>query len=232
MGKPIFPDPEELKLTETLDNPIKPELKMPHSSVSNIKDPLLDDTLDLDKLLEMDLGETPSFTPPKPAAPKAPIEPEVSVPQYEAPKPNPNIHENEKPVSSKAYEVFEDQVSEQISEKIAAKSSEEDLFSKLDTVTPVSHKPDTNFDLIKMDLSPAAKEQKSSSDSVFSGITVTIGRDEIMKMLGNAIDKTFLEKAVKEVLAQNMREIVQAVVPAIAEKFIKEEIEKLKDEGE
>ncbi|MDE7169688.1 MAG: hypothetical protein K2N67_05780, partial [Mucispirillum sp.] len=64
----------------------------------------------------------------------------------------------------------------------------------------------------------------------FGGITVTISRDEIMSMLGNAIDKHFLEEAVKEVLARNMQDIVRNIVPAIAEKYIKEEIERLKND--
>ena len=64
----------------------------------------------------------------------------------------------------------------------------------------------------------------------FGGITVTISRDEIMAMLGNAIDKSFLEEAVKEVIAANMKDIVRNIVPAIAEKYIKEEIERLKND--
>lgn len=64
----------------------------------------------------------------------------------------------------------------------------------------------------------------------FGGITVTISRDEIIAMLGNAIDKHFLEEAVKEVIASNMKEIVRNIVPAIAEKYIKEEIERLKND--
>lgn len=87
---------------------------------------------------------------------------------------------------------------------------------------------DNNFGLIQMDATPSTSN-KNNDDNILSGITVTISKNEIMKMLGSAIDKHFLEKAVQDVLAQNMREIVRAIVPAIAEKFIKEEIEKLKD---
>ncbi len=73
-------------------------------------------------------------------------------------------------------------------------------------------------------------EAYSPDSNRFGGITVTISRDEIMAMLGNAIDKTFLEEAVKEVIAANMKEVVRNVVPAIAEKYIKEEIERLKND--
>ena len=75
-----------------------------------------------------------------------------------------------------------------------------------------------------------AQEYKVESSDRFGGITVTISRDEIMKMLGNAIDKYFLEEAVKEVIAANMKDIVRNIVPAIAEKYIKEEIERLKND--
>ena len=51
-----------------------------------------------------------------------------------------------------------------------------------------------------------------------------------MAMLGNAIDKHFLEESVKEIIASNMKEIVRNIVPAIAEKYIKEEIERLKSD--
>ncbi|MBQ3034410.1 MAG: hypothetical protein IJD28_08510, partial [Deferribacterales bacterium] len=69
-----------------------------------------------------------------------------------------------------------------------------------------------------------------SSLPLGSGITITIGREEILSILGRAIDKTILEEAIKEVLAKNMEEIVRAVVPAMAEKYIKAEIERLKND--
>ena len=75
-----------------------------------------------------------------------------------------------------------------------------------------------------------AQEYKEDNTGRFGGITVTISRDEIMSMLGNAIDKYFLEEAVKEVIAANMKDIVRNIVPAIAEKYIKEEIERLKND--
>lgn len=75
-----------------------------------------------------------------------------------------------------------------------------------------------------------AQEYKEDTTGRFGGITVTISRDEIMSMLGNAIDKYFLEEAVKEVIAANMKDIVRNIVPAIAEKYIKEEIERLKND--
>ena len=75
-----------------------------------------------------------------------------------------------------------------------------------------------------------AQEYKADTSDRFGGITVTISRDEIMRMLGNAIDKYFLEEAVKEVIAANMKDIVRNIVPAIAEKYIKEEIERLKND--
>lgn len=75
-----------------------------------------------------------------------------------------------------------------------------------------------------------AEEYSPEKSGRFGGITVTISRDEIIAMLGNAIDKHFLEEAVKEVIASNMKEIVRNIVPAIAEKYIKEEIERLKND--
>lgn len=75
-----------------------------------------------------------------------------------------------------------------------------------------------------------AEEYSPETSGRFGGITVTISRDEIIAMLGNAIDKHFLEEAVKEVIASNMKEIVSNIVPAIAEKYIKEEIERLKND--
>ncbi len=75
-----------------------------------------------------------------------------------------------------------------------------------------------------------AEEYSPGTSGRFGGITVTISRDEIIAMLGNAIDKHFLEEAVKEVIASNMKEIVSNIVPAIAEKYIKEEIERLKND--
>lgn len=75
-----------------------------------------------------------------------------------------------------------------------------------------------------------AEEYSPETSGRFGGITVTISRDEIIAMLGNAIDKHFLEEAVKEVIASNMKEIVRNIVPAIAEKYIKEEIERLKND--
>ena len=75
-----------------------------------------------------------------------------------------------------------------------------------------------------------AEEYSPETSGRFGGITVTISRDEIMAMLGNAIDKHFLEESVKEIIASNMKEIVRNIVPAIAEKYIKEEIERLKSD--
>lgn len=75
-----------------------------------------------------------------------------------------------------------------------------------------------------------AEEYSPGTSGRFGGITVTISRDEIIAMLGNAIDKHFLEEAVKEVIASSMKEIVSNIVPAIAEKYIKEEIERLKND--
>lgn len=74
------------------------------------------------------------------------------------------------------------------------------------------------------------KTTEPVTQSNFGGISINISREEIMAMLGNAIDKHFLEEAVKEVLAANMKDIVKNIVPAIAEKYIKEEIERLKND--
>lgn len=162
----------------------------------------MDDTLDLDELLHMDLTENKKTGPADTLSAKSTVEED---PDF--------FNANDVDTHEKAY-------GEEKAE-IPAHASAPD--KKILEEAP--------FDLIQMHSVPAANENINMGDNIFSGITVTISKEEIMKMLGNAIDKHFLEKAVQEVLAQNMREIVRAVVPSIAEKFIKEEIEKLK-EGE
>ena len=100
----------------------------------------------------------------------------------------------------------------------------------------VEHNQQDNLGLIETKLSEneikEAETYNIDNKNRFGGITVTISRDEIMAMLGTAIDKSFLEEAVREVIAENMKEVVRNVVPAIAEKYIKEEIERLKNDEE
>lgn len=62
------------------------------------------------------------------------------------------------------------------------------------------------------------------------GLTINISREEIVAMLGSAIDKRLLEETIKDVLARNIEEIVRNIVPAMAEKYIKAEIERLKND--
>lgn len=80
-------------------------------------------------------------------------------------------------------------------------------------------------EVIKEQSNPVVSQGIQSN---IGGITVTISREEIISMLGSAIDRHVLESAVKEVIAKNMQEIVRNIVPSIAEKYIKEEIERLK----
>ncbi len=100
-----------------------------------------------------------------------------------------------------------------------------------ETVLPVQ-KDEVHQEPAKMQQTEVKQAEEYSPETTgrFGGITVTISRDEIIAMLGNAIDKHFLEEAVKEVIASNMKEIVSNIVPAIAEKYIKEEIERLKND--
>lgn len=162
----------------------------------------MDDTLDLDELLNMDLTENNKTGSANTLSAKNTAEED---PDF---------------FKAKDADAYEKAYAEEKAEMPAHASAPDEKILE-----------DAPFDLIKMDSVPASNENINIGDNIFSGITVTISKEEIMKMLGNAIDKHFLEKAVQEVLAQNMREIVRAVVPSIAEKFIKEEIEKLK-EGE
>ena len=69
-------------------------------------------------------------------------------------------------------------------------------------------------------------EEKAS----LGGLTINISREEIVAILGSAIDKRLLEETIKDVLARNIEEIVRNIVPAMAEKYIKAEIERLKND--
>ncbi len=106
-----------------------------------------------------------------------------------------------------------------------ADNQEEKVTSFDDNIPVKSVAADNNQTDVK-----EAETYSPDNNNRFGGITVTISRDEIIAMLGNAIDKSFLEEAVKEVIAANMKEVVRNVVPAIAEKYIKEEIERLKND--
>lgn len=194
---------------EPIDDIFNNHTKTPENTPS-----IMDETLDLDKLLEMDMSElstTPSVNLTTPAEHQDFL-----------------TEETETAIDK----IDDDPLFSESAEQDFAIKPEDDIFAFGATEMVKKEKltekiDDADFDLVQMDApSPASKEH---DNSILSGITVTISKEEIMKMLGNALDKQFLEQAVQEVLAQNMREIVRAVVPAIAEKFIKEEIEKLKD---
>ena len=66
--------------------------------------------------------------------------------------------------------------------------------------------------------------------SLPGGLTINISREEIVAMLGSAIDRHLLEETIKDVLARNIEEIVRNIVPSMAEKYIKAEIERLKND--
>lgn len=139
----------------------------------------------------------------------------------------PLIEEN---MEETAEEVTEDAPAEETSFDMAEAKSEDMAVSEEpvieETILPVEKE--------EVQQEPAninqAEESSSETTGRFGGITVTISRDEIIAMLGNAIDKHFLEESIKEIIASNMKEIVRNIVPAIAEKYIKEEIERLKSD--
>lgn len=139
----------------------------------------------------------------------------------------PLIEEN---MEETAEEVTEDAPAEETSFDMAEAKSEDMAVSEEpvieETILPVEKE--------EVQQEPAninqAEESSPETTGRFGGITVTISRDEIISMLGNAIDKHFLEESIKEIIASNMKEIVRNIVPAIAEKYIKEEIERLKSD--
>lgn len=115
----------------------------------------------------------------------------------------------------------------QSNEELQAEENKQEEVHNESIVAPVVNAVENKAGAQEVKQAEAYKEETSGR---FGGITVTISRDEIMSMLGNAIDKYFLEEAVKEVIAANMKDIVRNIVPAIAEKYIKEEIERLKND--
>ena len=131
-----------------------------------------------------------------------------------------------------AEEVTEDAPAEETSFDMAEAKSEDMAVSEEpvieETILPVEKEEVQNE---PANINQAEeKEINPETTGRFGGITVTISRDEIIAMLGNAIDKHFLEESIKEIIASNMKEIVRNIVPAIAEKYIKEEIERLKSD--
>lgn len=176
-----------------------------------------DDSLDLDTLLNMDLSK-PSQAPLNRRV--SDFKTETSSPQARKPASIESVDDDFFMVPPSAADV-----------------DDEDPFAGIDNISSTNieefkEHEETHFDVVEAEHTKSTKIQNNIENNVLSGITVTISKEEIMKMIGNALDRDFLEKAVQGVLAQNMREIVRSVVPAIAEKFIKEEIEKLKDEDE
>lgn len=154
-----------------------------------------------------------------------------------------NIQEETSPIEEHMEEVMpeiQEQVEEEMpvsfdmTEEVKAENTEtvnEEPYIE-ETVLPIEQEENNkqmaaNINQVEV---KQAEEYSPEKSGRFGGITVTISRDEIIAMLGNAIDKHFLEEAVKEVIASNMKEIVRNIVPAIAEKYIKEEIERLKND--
>ena len=88
-------------------------------------------------------------------------------------------------------------------------------------------------------ISIIAKESKKRKDSLVE--YEKSGREDLINEIKEEIDilteylpkqLSFeeVEAIVKEVIAANMKDIVRNIVPAIAEKYIKEEIERLKND--
>lgn len=141
----------------------------------------------------------------------------------------PAAENDNEPLSEETAEKnTEEALAEEISFDMAEDKSEDMAVNEEpvieETVLPVQKEEIQNTEVKQ------AEEYSPETSGRFGGITVTISRDEIMAMLGNAIDKHFLEESVKEIIASNMKEIVRNIVPAIAEKYIKEEIERLKSD--
>ena len=176
----------------------------------------------------------------------------VEIPVEEAPAERFDISDEEPVQSEEMQENAQDEISAETAEEpvdtadeksveymeTAAENDDESLSEETaEKNTEEAPAEETSFDMAEdkseymaVNEEPVIEEYSPETSGRFGGITVTISRDEIMAMLGNAIDKHFLEESVKEIIASNMKEIVRNIVPAIAEKYIKEEIERLKSD--
>ena len=102
--------------------------------------------------------------------------------------------------------------------------------------TPIAEEiPETAADDVpvvtqKDDYAPKKAAALPEEKAPLGGLTINISREEIVAMLGSAIDRRLLEETIKDVLARNIEEIVRNIVPAMAEKYIKAEIERLKND--
>ena len=72
-------------------------------------------------------------------------------------------------------------------------------------------------------------DDKTQSDTS-KDINFNISKDEIYSILANSLSKKFLQESIKDILSDHIKELVRDVIPTIAEKYIKEEIERLKSD--
>ncbi len=72
-------------------------------------------------------------------------------------------------------------------------------------------------------------DDKSQPDTS-ADINFNISKEEIYTILANSLSKKFLQESIKDILSDHIKELVRDVIPTIAEKYIKEEIERLKSD--
>ena len=125
--------------------------------------------------------------------------------------------------------VEEEQVDIPVTEEVVSEGIDQGIPAAVENIDEACE-PVEVIASVEQPVSSSVVENKQADNTNVSGITINISRDEILSMLGNALDKQFLEEAVKEIIANNMKEIVKNVVPRIAEKHIREELERLKND--
>lgn len=247
---PVLDSPEMAKSIETnmnddedmeaLNNLIVDNTEMvvpPVKEVASVPDEVSDDYIMYDNLKEGHIGD--EFVSQVPDFPEGDVD-------DSAENKEDSFNSVSEPVQEESL-LSEDKSSDDIEEV----SSKEDEKEEVPEIELPERDDNLDFSSLVVDTSEEEKKEDVSSESGLSvsnsvspdnvynnssevrntnvgGITVTISRDEIMSMLGSAIDKHLLESAVKEVIAKNMQEIVRNIVPSIAEKYIKEEIERIK----
>ena len=84
---------------------------------------------------------------------------------------------------------------------------------------------DTLLDTEEISFIDDKNQSESSAD-----INFNISKDEIYSILANSLSKKFLQESIKDILSDHIKELVRDVIPTIAEKYIKEEIERLKSD--
>lgn len=124
----------------------------------------------------------------------------------------------------------------EIVKKIDSKLPETDGAFDFTSITPATTTDDEPIISSEKDELSEIKSDinKKADDNIninHGGITINISKDEMMNIISGALKKDVLVEVIEEVIAKNMREIVEEIVPSIAEKYIKAEIERInKDE--